>query len=133
MERLKQQLQSEEIRFVENESLAAHCTYKIGGPADVFARPETEELPCRAIALCKARGVKYYLLGNGSNILFADEGLSGVVTLVPSLAAETAVGDTLLTAGAGVRLAPLCKAALKHGLAGLEFAFGIRGTVGGAE
>ena len=42
MERLKQQLQAEEIRFIENESLAAHCTFKIGGPADVFARPETE-------------------------------------------------------------------------------------------
>ena len=54
MERLKQQLQAEEIRFAENESLAAHCTFKIGGPADVFARPETEEQLCRVIALCKA-------------------------------------------------------------------------------
>ena len=79
MERLKQQLQAEEIRFVENESLAAHCTFKIGGPADVFARPETEEQLCRVIALCKACDVKYYLLGNGSNILFEDGGYRGVV------------------------------------------------------
>ena len=43
MKRLKQQLQAEKIRFVENESLAAHCTFKIGGPADVFVQPETEE------------------------------------------------------------------------------------------
>ena len=43
MERLKQQLQAEKIRFAENEPLSAHCTFKIGGPADVFARPETEE------------------------------------------------------------------------------------------
>ena len=71
MERLKQQLQAEEIRFAENESLAAHCTFKIGGPADVFARPETEEQLCRVIALCKACDVKYYLLGNGSNIRFS--------------------------------------------------------------
>ena len=77
MERLKQQLQAEEIRFVENESLAAHCTFKIGGPADVFARPETEEQLCRVIALCKACGVKYYLLGNGSNILFGGCRLPG--------------------------------------------------------
>ena len=132
MERLKQQLQAEEIRFVENESLAAHCTFKIGGPADVFVQPETEEQLCHVIALCKACDVKYYLLGNGSNILFADEGFSGVVIDVSALDAEIAVEDTVLTAGAGVRLAALCKAALKHGLSGLEFAYGIPGTVGGA-
>ena len=79
MERLKQQLQAEKIRFVENESLAAHCTFKIGGPADVFVQPETEEQLCRVIALCKACDVKYYLLGNGSNILFEDAGYRGVV------------------------------------------------------
>ena len=72
MERLKQQLQAEEIRFAENEPLSAHCTFKIGGPADVFVQPETEEQLCRVIALCKACDVKYYLLGNGSNILFED-------------------------------------------------------------
>ena len=132
MERLKQQLQAEEIRFAENEPLSAHCTFKIGGPADVFVQPETEEQLCRVIALCKACDVKYYLLGNGSNILFADEGFSGVVIDVSALDAEIAVEDTVLTAGAGVRLAALCKAALKHGLSGLEFAYGIPGTVGGA-
>ena len=132
MERLKQQLQAEKIRFAENEPLSAHCTFKIGGPADVFVQPETEEQLCRVIALCKACDVKYYLLGNGSNILFADEGFSGVVIDVSALDAEIAVEDTVLTAGAGVRLAALCKAALKHGLSGLEFAYGIPGTVGGA-
>ena len=50
MERLKQQLQAEEIRFAENEPLSAHCTFKIGGPADVFVQPETEEQLCRVIA-----------------------------------------------------------------------------------
>ena len=53
MERLKQQLQAEKIRFAENEPLSAHCTFKIGGPADVFVQPETEEQLCRVIALCK--------------------------------------------------------------------------------
>ena len=132
MEQLKQQLRAEGIAYRENEPLAAHCTFKIGGPADVFAQPETEEQLCRTIALCKECGVKYYLLGNGSNILFADEGFSGVVIDVSALDAEIAVEDTVLTAGAGVRLAALCKAALKHGLSGLEFAYGIPGTVGGA-
>ena len=79
MEQLKQLLTAAGIAYKENEPLAAHCTFKIGGPADVFARPETEEQLCRVIALCKACDVKYYLLGNGSNILFEDAGYRGVV------------------------------------------------------
>ena len=79
MEQLKQQLRAEGIAYRENEPLAAHCTFKIGGPADVFARPETQEQLCRTIALCRECGVKYYLLGNGSNILFEDAGYRGVV------------------------------------------------------
>ena len=111
MERFKQKLQAAAIPFRENEPLAAHCTFKIGGPAQLFVMPENEQQLCSAVALCKEQDVRYYLLGNGSNILFADEGFSGVVI---------------------VRLAALCKAALKHGLSGLEFAYGIPGTVGGA-
>ena len=132
MERFKQKLQAAAIPFRENEPLAAHCTFKIGGPAQLFVMPENEQQLCSAVALCKEQAVRYYLLGNGSNILFADEGFSGVVIDVSALDAEIAVEDTVLTAGAGVRLAVLCKAALKHGLSGLEFAYGIPGTVGGA-
>ena len=131
MERFKQKLQAAAIPFRENEPLAAHCTFKIGGPAQLFVMPENEQQLCSAVALCKEQAVRYYLLGNGSNILFADEGFSGVVIDVSALDAEIAVEDTVLTAGAGVRLAALCKAALKHGLSGLEFAYGIPGTVGG--
>ena len=132
MERFKQKLQAAAIPFRENEPLAAHCTFNIGGPAQLFVMPENEQQLCSAVALCKEQAVRYYLLGNGSNILFADEGFSGVVIDVSALDAEIAVEDTVLTAGAGVRLAALCKAALKHGLSGLEFAYGIPGTVGGA-
>ena len=132
MERLKQQLQAEGIAYRADEPLAAHCTFKIGGPADVFALPETEEQLCRVIALCKACGVKYYLLGNGSNILFADEGYNGAVLDISSMQDTVEVHGIQLTAGAGVRLSALCKTALEHGLAGLEFAYGIPGTVGGA-
>ena len=145
MERLKQQLQAEEIRFVENESLAAHCTFKIGGPADVFVQPETEEQLCRVIALCKECDVKYYLLGNGSNVLFEDAGYRGVV--VDTTALKSAIGilenicfpgkDPALTydavvVGADKMLSSLCMTALENSLTGLEFAYGIPGTVGGA-
>ena len=145
MEQLKQQLRAEGIAYRENEPLAAHCTFKIGGPADVFAQPETEEQLCRAIALCRECGVKYYLLGNGSNILFEDAGYHGVVIDTTALkmgigilekvyhpgAAPGEVYDAV-AAGAGLKLSALCAAALENGLTGLEFAYGIPGTVGGA-
>lgn len=132
MERFKQKLLQAGIPFRENEPLAAHCTFKIGGPAQLFVQPQTEQQLCSAAALCKEQAVRYYLLGNGSNILFADEGFAGAVIDISALGSDIAVEGNMLTAGAGVRLAALCRAALEHGLSGLEFAYGIPGTVGGA-
>ena len=132
MERFKQKLLQAGIPFRENEPLAAHCTFKIGGPAQLFVQPQTEQQLCSVAALCKEQAVRYYLLGNGSNILFADEGFAGVVIDISALGSDIAVEGNTLTAGAGVRLAVLCRAALEHGLSGLEFAYGIPGTVGGA-
>lgn len=132
MEQLKQLLTAAGIAYKENEPLAAHCTFKIGGPARLFVQPADRAQLCRAVALCKAQGVRYYLLGNGSNILFADEGYNGVVLDISSMQDTVEVHGTQLTAGAGVRLSALCKTALEHSLTGLEFAYGIPGTVGGA-
>ena len=132
MEQLKQLLTAAGIAYKENEPLAAHCTFKIGGPARLFVQPVDHVQLCRAVALCKAQSVRYYLLGNGSNILFADEGYDGAVLDISSMQDAVEVHGTQLTAGAGVRLSALCKTALEHGLTGLEFAYGIPGTVGGA-
>ena len=132
MEQLKQQLAEAGIAFKENEPLAAHCTFKIGGPARLFVQPADRAQLCRAIALCRAQNTRYYLLGNGSNILFADEGYDGAVLDISAMQDTVEVCGTVLTAGAGVRLSALCKTALAHGLTGLEFAYGIPGTVGGA-
>ena len=85
MEQLKQLLTAAGIAYKENEPLAAHCTFKIGGPARLFVQPADRAQLCRAVALCKAQGVRYYLLGNGSNILFADEGYNGVVLDISSM------------------------------------------------
>ena len=137
MERFKQKLQAAAIPFRENEPLAAHCTFKIGGPAQLFVMPENEQQLCSAVALCKEQAVRYYLLGNGSNILFADEGFRGAVIDVSAEAAgmglsiyQNADGD-YISAPAGLKLSELCKFALQHGYTGLEFAYGIPGTVGG--
>lgn len=129
---LTQQLRAEGIACTEHEPLAAHCTFQIGGPADVFVRPKTEAELCRALALCRETGTHYYLLGNGSNILFADEGYRGAVVDLTALESPVEREGNLLRAGAGIRLSTLCKEALHAGLTGLEFAYGIPGTLGGA-
>ena len=132
MEDLKQQLAAAGIPYRENEPLAAHCTFKIGGPAQLFVQPETEQQLCHAVELCQNTGTRFYLLGNGSNILFADEGYAGAVMDVSALHSEVHVEGTTIQVGAGAKLSALCKAALDAGLTGLEFAYGIPGTVGGA-
>ena len=100
MEQLKQLLTAAGIAYKENEPLAAHCTFKIGGPARLFVQPADRAQLCRAVALCKAQGVRYYLLGNGSNILFADEGYNGVVLDMGSIALEKGVEYQLYFAAA---------------------------------
>ena len=90
MERLKQALSAAGIAYKENEPLSAHCTFRIGGPADVFILPENEAQLCAAIKLAKEANIKYYLLGNGSNILFEDAGYRGAVINVSAM--KSAIG-----------------------------------------
>ncbi|WP_238316353.1 UDP-N-acetylmuramate dehydrogenase [Faecalibacterium gallinarum] len=132
MEQLKAGLGAAGIPYRENEPLAEHCTFKIGGPARVFVAPQEEEQLCKAILLCRDSGLPYYLLGNGSNILFADEGWSGVILDTSALKSSIQREGCTLRAGAGTLLSSLCREALRAGLTGLEFAYGIPGTVGGA-
>ena len=147
MEQLKQQLKEAGILYRENEPLSAHCTFRIGGPADLFVMPRDERQLCQSVMLCRQAEVRYYLLGNGSNILFADEGFRGVIidasaqdagqgiciveNVDPPEGQEDKAWD-LVCAPSGLKLFELCNFALKHGYTGLEFAYGIPGTVGGA-
>ena len=112
--------------------MSAHTTFKIGGPADVFITVrDTDEL-CAAVKACRENGVPLMILGKGSNLLVSDAGIEGaVITLDGAFKELTVDGDTVMS-GAGVALSKLCTTALENGLAGLEFAYGIPGTVGGA-
>ncbi len=112
--------------------MSAHTTFKIGGPADVFITVrDTDEL-CAAVKACRENSVPLMILGKGSNLLVSDAGIEGaVITLDGAFKELTVDGDTV-TSGAGVALSKLCTTALENGLAGLEFAYGIPGTVGGA-
>lgn len=125
-------LQGQQISFLEQEPLSRHTTFRIGGPAAVFCLPETPAQFLRTLELCREHGVRTYLLGNGSNTLFADEGFDGAVLCTTDLRTPITVTGTTVSAAAGASLSAVCREAQKAGLTGLEFAYGIPGTVGGA-
>jgi len=113
-----------------NEPLAKHTTFKIGGPADLFYEAKTTKELIKVIKLIKKLRIPYFVLGGGSNILVADEGFRGIVIKMSNVKCQMSNGKII--AGAGVSLGELLKLAAKNSLAGLEFAAGIPGTVGGA-
>ena len=122
-----------EIPFSENEMLSAHTTFKIGGPAEVFASPQNAGQVSAAVRFCKKNGVKLFPLGKGSNLLVSDEGASGIVLHFGRDMSEMRLLDEeTIYCEAGASLAKLCSFALEKSLTGLEFAYGIPGSVGGA-
>ena len=129
---LKERLEAAALLYREQEPLAGHTTFKIGGPAAVFVQPADEAQLCAAVALCRELAVPYYILGNGSNVLFGDKGWAGAVICLAGMKGGVLREGNTLTAPAGLPLSALCTAAWEAGLAGLEFAYGIPGTVGGA-
>lgn len=133
---LRRALAQAGLPFAEQEPLAAHTTFRIGGPAAFWCTPRDQQQLIQTLACCRQAGVRVYLLGNGSNTLFADEGFDGAVVdlrgLNPPVRTKEDGEQTLITASAGMTLGRLCGEAQQRALAGLEFACGIPGTVGGA-
>ena len=130
---LKEFLQNEEIIYKENEPMSAHTTFKIGGPADIFIKPASENAVSKIISFCNEREIPFYVLGNGSNLLVSDLGVEGaVIHIAGGLSDCTLSGVNEISCGSGLRLSLLCSYALEKGLTGLEFAWGIPGLVGGA-
>lgn len=115
----------------ENESLAIHSTMRVGGNARLAAFPRDAEELRSLVSLAKAHGIRHIIVGNASNILFDDKGFDGLVIFTTAMRSVEWNGDTV-TAACGVSLTGLSAAATKKGLSGLEFAFGIPGTIGGA-
>ncbi len=121
---------SERIKY--NEPLASHTSFNIGGPADVFVTVENEEELAKAINFAKAENIRYFLLGNGSNVLASDEGFRGIIIKLAGDFNTATVDGELIKAGAGITLSKLAGLAMNSSLTGLEFASGIPGTLGGA-
>ncbi len=118
---------------LKDEPMNKHTSFKIGGTADTYIKVDTLSKLSAILKECKESDIEYTLLGNGSNVLVSDDGIRGVVIrLAGDFRQITLVDETTIFCGAGATLAYLCKFALNCGLTGLEFAWGIPGSVGGA-
>lgn len=121
------------IKYLEHEELSKHTSFKIGGPAEIFAKPSSEEQVSKIINYCKENEVPLFPLGKGSNLLVSDNGIDGVVLYFGNdFGKIKLVDDETVYCEAGAGLAALCNFALENELTGLEFAYGIPGSVGGA-
>ncbi|MCD8107908.1 MAG: UDP-N-acetylmuramate dehydrogenase [Oscillospiraceae bacterium] len=128
IESLKEISRKYDCRFLINEPLKEHTTFRIGGPCDIMIFPNSVE----ALKELLQEADRYMILGNGSNVLFSDNGYRGAIFVLGSDMSDISVDGEYITAYAGSSLVRVCKAALDSSLTGLEFAYGIPGSVGGA-
>lgn len=127
---LKKLLTQEQIR--KEEPMSRHTTFRVGGAAEYFVMPSIGQVP-DVVALCRRFELPLTVIGNGSNLLVSDAGLRGVVFEFGKAASGIRQeNDTDLIVQAGTLLSETAAFAAKHDLAGMEFAAGIPGSVGGA-
>lgn len=118
---------------VRDEPMSRHTTFRVGGPADLFVTVCSEEALERLLQETKRLQIPFFLLGNGSNLLVSDRGVRGCVAALAGDFNEISLrGETDIACGPAVSLAGLCNFAKKNQLTGLEFAWGIPASVGGA-
>ena len=131
IEFLKEVVNNNIGKIEENVSLKKYTTYKVGGICRAIIYPRDVTKLVVLLKLLKKYGIKYKILGNGSNLLFSDLEYDGVLIRLSSFDKMEIVGNKIIV-GAGYSLLKLSLVAAKHSLAGLEFASGIPGTIGGA-
>ena len=115
-----------------DEPMSLHTTFRIGGCADIYFEPESEDEIMQAIRFTKEHGLPCTVLGNGSNILVSDRGIRGLVLAMGEPDSAVWREGSHVMAQAGAKLASVAAFAARSGLSGLEFASGIPGTLGGA-
>lgn len=114
-----------------NEPMKKHTSFRIGGPVDILAYPETIEQVGAVTRFCKEMNIPFFVIGNGSNLLVKDGGIRGVAVKLRKLNKICVEGENI-TAESGASIIAVSSAALSNELTGLEFASGIPGSVGGA-
>lgn len=116
-----------------DEPMSKHTSFKIGGNAALFVIPNSDKSLAEIYNKCKRNNLRTFILGNGSNMLISDNGIDAVVILMCRDNSDVCIiSDGFIKADAGASLMKVCRFALGESLSGLEFAYGIPGSVGGA-
>lgn len=119
-------------KLLHNEPMSLHTTFRTGGRAKDYYIIDNAEGLIQVFDICRNQGVKPLVIGNGSNLLISDMGLDVPVIEIGSGLCDISVEGNIIKAEAGAMLSKVAKTALQNGLAGMEFASGIPGTIGGA-
>lgn len=121
-----------ECEYLSDEPLSSYTSFKIGGNASLMVFPDSQSKLSDLVKYIKSENLPLVVIGKGSNLLVSDNGFDGVVINTAKLNKIELVDETTIICQSGVPLAKLCKFALENSLTGLEFAYGIPGTAGGA-
>ena len=119
------------FNFIQSENLSKHCTMRVGGNAQYYIEPINSEQLVEIVKNCVKYKIDYFILGNGSNVIFKDNGFSGVVICTKRLQ-DIKVKKNIIIADSGTNLYVLNKIAQENGLGGSEWSYGIPGSLGGA-
>ena len=118
---------------IKDAPMKKYTSFRCGGNASVLVIPDCVETLKKIIDFCNLKSVKPLIIGNGSNLLVSDNGINGVVIKIGSdISKIELLDETTIRCEAGASLKSLCMFALENSLSGLEFAYGIPGTLGGA-
>ena len=132
-DRLYQLFQDKDFgKILFNEPMKEHTSFKIGGPADVMIIPDSEGRIVEAVKFCRENNIKYFIMGNGTNLLVKDGGIRGVVIKIANGFNRIDIDGTRVVCQSGALLSTVANRLLKESLTGFEFASGIPGTIGGA-
>ena len=120
-------------KLLTDACMSEYTSFKVGGPADLMVMPSSAEEIMTALSLCKSRGLPYFVMGKGSNLLVMDSGFRGVIiNISKNFDKIEQIDECTIKAESGVTLAKLAAFAAEVSLSGLEFASGIPGSLGGA-
>ena len=130
IEELKNILGDEGVKL--EEAMSRHTSFKVGGNAQIFLEPKDEKALQSLLKFINAEKINYYIIGNGSNMLVSDKGYKGIIISMLKFTSPSLIENESITISAGKTLKELTEFACDNSLSGLEFAYGIPGSVGGA-
>ena len=121
-----------ENKFLKNELMSKHTSYRIGGPAKIFFAPANRDELIQGLEFSKSNKMNIFFIGSGSNLLVSDQGINGMVISIKKSFRNFSINNTRVFAETGTMLGRIVNSTIKEGLTGLESLVGVPGTLGGA-